>query len=74
LLSNDHEMGGYTRPVSGQRLDKHVPAVRKNGSHTRMSGVVFAVRAEELQRSFGQPSHLTVGSQLCRDLNTESEE
>jgi hypothetical protein len=25
LLSNDREMGAYTRAVSGQRLDKHVP-------------------------------------------------
>jgi hypothetical protein len=26
LLCNDHELGDYIRPVSGQRLDKHVPA------------------------------------------------
>jgi hypothetical protein len=27
---NNCEMGGYTRPVSGQRLGKHVPAVTEN--------------------------------------------
>jgi hypothetical protein len=26
LLCNDRDMGGYTRPVSGQRLSKHVSA------------------------------------------------
>jgi hypothetical protein len=29
LLCNDREMDGYTRPVSGQRLGKHVPTARK---------------------------------------------
>jgi hypothetical protein len=24
LLCNDHEMGGYTRPLPGQRLGKHI--------------------------------------------------
>jgi hypothetical protein len=28
LLCNDREMGGYTRAVSGQQLDKHVPVAR----------------------------------------------
>jgi hypothetical protein len=29
LLCNDHEMGGYTSPVPGQRLSKHVPIARQ---------------------------------------------
>jgi hypothetical protein len=28
LLCNGSEMGGYTRPVSGQRLGKHVPVAK----------------------------------------------
>jgi hypothetical protein len=29
LLCNDREMGGYMRPISGQRLGKHIPVVRQ---------------------------------------------
>jgi hypothetical protein len=29
LKCDGREMGGYTKPVSGQRLDKNVPAVRQ---------------------------------------------
>jgi hypothetical protein len=29
LKCDDRELSGYTRPVSGQRLDKHVPVVRQ---------------------------------------------
>jgi hypothetical protein len=29
LLSNDREMGGYTRAVSGRRLGKHVLVARQ---------------------------------------------
>jgi hypothetical protein len=30
LLCNDHEMDGYTKAVSGQRLGKHVPVARQH--------------------------------------------
>jgi hypothetical protein len=29
LLCNDREIGGYTRPISGQRLGKHAPIARQ---------------------------------------------
>jgi hypothetical protein len=52
LLSNDHEMGGYTRAVSGKRLGKHVPVARQQiinnaavGRNNR-SCVFYVVRAE----------------------------
>jgi hypothetical protein len=43
-------MGGYTRAVSGQRLDKHVPAaIDTNVSiEEQWSGVFYMVRAEML--------------------------
>jgi hypothetical protein len=32
----------------GKRLAKHVPAATENGYNTRMNGVAYAVRADEL--------------------------
>jgi hypothetical protein len=39
-------MGGYIRPISGQRLGKHVPATTVTYA-TGKQGVVYAVRGEE---------------------------
>jgi hypothetical protein len=52
-------MDGYIRPVSGQRLSKHVPVATVTHAAERR-GVVYAVRAEELKRNeLGQPVQLT---------------
>jgi hypothetical protein len=55
LLCNVREMGGYTRPVSGQRLLKHVPIARQQinnnatvGLQQWESSVFCVVRAERL--------------------------
>jgi hypothetical protein len=45
LLCNDREMGGYTRAVSGQRLNKQVPATIELLLGT---GCFYAVPAGEL--------------------------
>jgi hypothetical protein len=43
-----------------ERLGKHVPAAAD--THTRMNGVIYACRAEELRgRHMGQPSQCCTG-------------
>jgi hypothetical protein len=46
----DREMGGYTRPVSGQRLGKHVPIARKQifNNATVEESVFYVVLADIL--------------------------
>jgi hypothetical protein len=41
LLCNDREMGRYTRAVSGQRLDEHVPSATDTNAFNR--GRVFSM-------------------------------
>jgi hypothetical protein len=48
LPCNDLEMGDYIRPVSGQRLGKHVPMATSTHATWEL-GVVYAVHAEELK-------------------------
>jgi hypothetical protein len=51
LLCNDREMGGCTRPVSGQRLSKHVPIVTNQRSTMEVlleTGCFCVVSAEML--------------------------
>jgi hypothetical protein len=43
-------MGGYIRPVSGQRLGKHVPVATVTHAEGKR-GIVYAVHAEEVKRS-----------------------
>jgi hypothetical protein len=47
LLRNDHEMGAYTRPVSGQRLGKNVAATMDKHA-IEETGCFCVVRAEML--------------------------
>jgi hypothetical protein len=56
LLCNDLEKGGYIRPVSGQRLGKHIPVARQQSINNATVGlqqwkscVSYIVRAERLQ-------------------------
>jgi hypothetical protein len=55
FLCNGHEIGGYTKAVSGQRLVKHVPVARQQilnnatvGLQQWKSCVFYVVRAERL--------------------------
>jgi hypothetical protein len=36
---NDHKMGGYTRAVSGQQLDKHVPTAKQQILNNSTAGL-----------------------------------
>jgi hypothetical protein len=55
LLSNDPEMGGYTRAVSGERLCKRVPAATDTSGtmvQQQRNGVFCVARAEGYKREF----------------------
>jgi hypothetical protein len=66
LLCNDREMGGYTRPVSGQRLSKHVPAATDTNANNRRA--VFSMWS--VPRCYKHGSRL-VYSQFCTGVCEE---
>jgi hypothetical protein len=55
LLCNDREISEYTRPISGQRVGKHVPIARQQILNNATAGlqqwkgcVFYVVRADRL--------------------------
>jgi hypothetical protein len=60
--------GGYIRPVSGQRLDKHVPAVTITHATGETECCLLRPRRGVKNRELGQPVRLRVGCQFCTEL------
>jgi hypothetical protein len=61
-------MGGYIRPVSGQRLGKHIPEATVTHSTGKTGCYLRGPRRGVIKKRIGQPVQLIVSSQFCTEL------